>query len=128
MLRRRLVGLGLAAIAVGGAAGRFGAAPLGADDQTGALAGRVVAEEDGTALAGATVTLISAHLEAGDLTLAADEDGRFALAAAPAGLYDVHAERDGYRAGAVGGVRVTPARTVSVTVTLERRVPGDGGY
>jgi len=128
--RRRLVGLGLAALAVGGKVVWDGADTLLAQDQdgaTGALLGQVV-DAGGGPLPGVTVTLLSASLEAGDLTLTTDGDGRFGLSPAPVGLYDVQADRDGFRTGTLGAVTVATGKTTQATVMLERRVPGDGGY
>jgi hypothetical protein len=124
--RRRLVGLGLVALAIGTFRGNVEtlfAQGEDADGATGMLTGQV-----GTPLAGAVVMLLSSSLEAGDLTLTADGDGRFSLSPAPVGLYDVQADRDGFRTGTLGAVPVRAGEVSHPAVVLEPRIAGDGGY
>ena len=125
--RRRMVGLGLAALALGALRGDVETLFAQEDGAVGTLTGRVT-DSAGAPLAGVTVTLVSASLEAGDLTLITDGDGRFTLAPAPAGLYDVQAQREGFRAGIVGAVPVQAGQSASAVVVLEPRVAGEGGY
>jgi hypothetical protein len=132
LARRRLVGLGLAAMAVGGTALLDGSDTLFAQGDagvggTGTLAGQVT-DVAGSPLAGATVMLLSPSLEAGDLTLVTDGGGRFSLAPAPAGLYDVQAEHGGFRTGVLGAVPVEDGKVAQVTPGHCRaRTTGRGG-
>jgi hypothetical protein len=127
-----VVQLGLATLAVGSTLTWSDADALfaqgdDADGATGTLSGQVT-DASGAPLPGATVTLLSPALDAGDLVLTTDSAGRFILAVAPVGLYDVQAECDGFRAGVLGAVPVKRDQTAQATVVLEPRVAGDGGY
>ena len=126
--RRRLMGLGLAAALAAGTGGIWPESVAQADDDgTGSLAGHVLGQ-DGTPLAHVIITVTSAALDAGDASLTTDDDGSFLLTPAPAGLYDVAAEREGYRPGAVGALRVASGATAQVEIVLERRGLGEGSY
>ena len=126
--RRRLIGLGLAAALVAGTGSAWSESVAQADDEgSGILAGHVTGD-DGTPLAHVTVTVTSAMLDAGDASLTTDDAGRFSLAPAPVGLYDVAAERNGYRPGAVGALRVASGGATQVEIVLERRGPGESSY
>ncbi len=126
--RRRLMGLGLAAAVAAGTGTIWSGSVAQADDNgSGSLTGQVVGQ-DGAPVAGANVTVTSAMLDAGDATLTTDEAGRFLLTPAPAGLYDVAVEREGYRPGSVTSVRVGDNQTARVEIVLERRAPGESSY
>jgi hypothetical protein len=127
--RRRLFGLGLAAtLAVGGLSdltGRLGAPANAEEGGEGHLDGHVLAD-DGSPLAGATVTVISAELEAGDATLTTDGDGRFALGPVRPGLYDVVVELDGYGRGSLTTLRVQDGQATRAEIVLQRRASSEG--
>jgi hypothetical protein len=126
--RRRLMGLGLAAAVVAGTGVIWSDGVAQADDEgAGSVSGHVVGQ-DGAPVAGANVTVTSAMLDAGDATLTTDDAGRFLLTPAPAGLYDVAVEREGYRPGQVTSLRVGGNETARVEIVLERRAPGESSY
>ena len=83
---------------------------------------------DGAPLAGAIVTVVSAELDAGDVTLTTDDAGRFTLGPLRPGLYDVIVELAGYRRGSLSTLKVEDGRTTQADIVLERRTGGEDGY
>ncbi len=108
-LARTLLGLALAALAT---------SPLTAQVTTGALAGVVVAAEDGSALPGAAVSAM--HVPTGTTyTAQANEDGRFVLANVRVGRpYTVTATLDGFQSAEVTEVSVGLGSTTEVAIAM----------
>lgn len=126
--RRRLIGLGLAAtLALGTHAIPVTASAQADDGGSGRLEGRVVGE-DGAAVAGATVTVISSELDAGDTTVQTDGQGQFSVGALRPGLYDLAVEQIGYRAGALSTLNVQNGQATRAEIVLQRLASGEGGY
>src|SRR4051812_12360641 len=126
--RRRIFGLGLAATLAVSALGLPASADAQADHSgSGRLEGRVVAE-DGAPVGGATVTVTSPELDAGDATLQTDGQGQFSVGALRPGLYDLAVEQIGYRAGALATLNVQNGQATRAEIVLQRRAAGDGGY
>lgn len=104
------------------AAAVLAAALPAAAQTTGSVRGRVVDEETGGPLSSATVEV----LDAGIRTLT-DDEGRFVLAAVPAGPRTLRFELIGYRSHEMEGLHVRGGRTVEVEVSLRSApVPVEG--
>lgn len=81
----------------------------------GMLLGRVVVEDDGAPVGGATVTLEHNNSER-RLTLVADSQGRFGHVGIRPGFYTVVVERDGFAAVEIRGVEIRAGDRVRLWV------------
>ena len=88
---------------------------LGAYAQT--VSGKVVARNDGSAVAGAIVSLIdsSGRIVA---TKLADDSGSFMLTATASGNYTVRVDRVGYRSLAMSAVTLRQAETITMPIRM----------
>lgn len=88
-------------------------APHAADSAPGRLSGRVLDAQTGRALVGAQVVVQGTQRGA-----ASGVDGRYTIAAVPAGVHEVVVSRAGYAAKTVTGVQVPAGGAASIDVTL----------
>ena len=84
--------------------------------ETGAVAGTVTAQESGTPLAGAGVTVVGTRFEA-----ATGTDGRYTIAGLPPGTYRVRARLIGYGSVADTGVVVAAGQTTTADIALPQQ-------
>lgn len=92
------------------------ALPATAQEQVGAVAGRVV-EADGGALPGATVELSSSA--SGTLVSTTDTQGRYRFPRVPPGVYDVKAQLEGFQPAETTAVSVDLGKTTGVNFELQ---------
>jgi outer membrane receptor for ferrienterochelin and colicin len=91
-------------------------APASAQAPTGSINGALVAQTNGLAVAGATVTLYrDSDVVA---TTTSDADGRYAFANEPAGTYSVVISAPGYASTRIGVVAVKAASTTTINTPL----------
>ncbi|MFW6089233.1 MAG: TonB-dependent receptor, partial [Gemmatimonadota bacterium] len=112
MVRNRFRGTFLSSLAAAGLA-LFIASPLLAQQSTGKVQGRVVDEETGAPIAGASVTVVGTSI--GNLT---NDQGFYFLNEAPAGLQTVRAEFIGYRAVEISDERILAGQTTTLNFEL----------
>jgi hypothetical protein len=103
-----VIGIGLAFAYIAAAAAQIGAA---------ALAGRILGQ-DGKALPGTTVTVVSAATGL-SRTVAAGTNGEYVIQALPPGTYRLRAELSGFRPLVREGIRLATGETVAVDLQLE---------
>ena len=82
----------------------------------GRLSGRVLS--DGSAVAGALVTLAGLSPEAGGGAFTTDTDGRFSRDGLPAGTYGLTAGADGFTEGRIASLTVTAGGAANVEISL----------
>ena len=108
---------GLAALMVGGLFA--GAAPAILQAQSASSIAGVVTDGTNAALAGTALTLSSPNLIGGVRRTVTNEAGVYRFPALVAGVYDMTAERAGFKITARRGIRIPTGATVSVDLELE---------
>ncbi len=86
--------------------------------ETSALEGRV-ADEEGTALPGAEVTIASPNMMGGTQSRIADAEGKFRFAGLQPGTYDVDASLSGFTSARREGVRLYAGQTLTADFGLK---------
>ncbi len=114
---RRLTILAMALLAVVFASAAV--APLGAQDATGSITGRVTGNNDAPVESARVQALAGGRIAGVTLSRA---DGTFTIAGLPAGSYQVLASRIGYAPSGMDTVRVTSGQATNVTLTLTTSV------
>ena len=95
----------------------FGSEALGQSRTTSALAGRV-ADETGTALAGATVQIESQSLIGGSRVVSTDDQGRFHVAELPPGEYDVIVALKRYKTVQMDDIQLSVGMSAEVSIRM----------
>ena len=86
-----------------------------AQETTGSLTGRLV-DTQGLAVPGATITVTGPQ---GARSFVSDEEGRFSAPFLTPGVYDVHAELQGFKAVQVDDVTVSLGQTTDISLRME---------
>jgi hypothetical protein len=100
----------------------FTAAALAGQGMNGRLGGNVRAE-DGTYLAGVTVTALNIKTNGSFTTTTAKKKGVFHLYSLDPGTYQVSFDREGYESLVVSGVQLSSDQSLTLRIKLKKSVP-----